>query len=41
MMVGQENWKIGYIVLLVLMVVVAIINFLLLRRMEGKLTEND
>ncbi len=41
MMVGQENWKIGYIVLLVLMVVVAIVNFLLLRRMEGKLTEHD
>lgn len=38
MMVGQENWRVGYIVLLVLMVVVAVINFLLLRRMERNLT---
>ena len=38
MMVGQENWRIGYLVLLVMMVVVAVINFLLLRRMERNLT---
>jgi hypothetical protein len=36
--VGQENWRIGYLVLLVMMVVVAVINFLLLRRMERNLT---
>lgn len=41
MMVGQENWKIGYFVLLALMVGVAIINFLLLRRMEQKLTKEE
>jgi magnesium transporter len=38
MMVGQENWRVGYIVLLALMVVVAVMNFLLLRRMERNLT---
>ena len=37
MMVGQENWKIGYLVLLLVMVVVAVANFLLLRRMEHNL----
>lgn len=41
MMVGQENWKIGYFILLVLMVGVAIINFLLLRRMEQNLTKEE
>ena len=41
MMVGQENWKIGYFVLLALMVGVAIINFLLLRRMEQNLTKEE
>ena len=41
MMIGQENWRIGYIVLLVLMVIVAIINFLLLRRMERNLTKDE
>lgn len=41
MMVGQENWRIGYIVLLVLMIIVAIINFLLLRRMEYNLTRDE
>jgi magnesium transporter len=41
MMVGQENWKIGYIILLALMVLVAIINFLLLQRMERNLTKDE
>ena len=41
MMVGQENWKIGYLVLLAAMVVVAIINFLLLQRMERNLTKEE
>jgi len=41
MMVGQENWRIGYLVLLVMMVVVAIVNFLLLRRMEHNLPGDD
>ena len=41
MMVGQENWRIGYFILLVLMIMVAIINFFLLRRMELNLTRDD
>ena len=41
MMIGQENWKIGYFVLLVLMVVVAVINFLLLQRMERNLPGDE
>jgi len=40
MMVGQENWKIGYLVLLVFMVVVAMINYSLLQRMERNLTKD-
>ena len=41
MMVGQENWKIGYLVLLVFMVVVAMINYSLLQRMERNLTKDE
>ena len=41
MMVGQGNWRIGYIILLALMVLVAIINFLLLQRMERNLTKDE
>jgi magnesium transporter len=41
MMVGQENWKIGYLVLLLLMIIVAMINLLLLQRMERNLTKEE
>jgi magnesium transporter len=41
MMVGQENWKIGYLVLLVFMVVVAMINYSLLQRMERNLAKDE
>jgi len=41
MIVGQENWKIGYLLLMVLMIIVATINFLLLRRMERNLPGDE
>lgn len=41
MIVGQENWKIGYLFLMVLMIIVATINFLLLRRMERNLPGDE
>ncbi len=41
MMVGQENWKIGYLVLLVFMVIVAMVNYSLLQRMERNLTKEE
>lgn len=34
MMVGQKNWKIAYVILLVVMAVIALVNYLLLMRME-------
>jgi len=34
MMVGQENWRIAYFVLLVVMAVIGLINYRLLMRME-------
>ena len=34
MMVGQKNWKIAYVILLVVMAVIALINYRLLLRME-------
>ena len=37
MFIGQQNWKIGYFVLLLVMVVIAGINYMLLSRMEEKL----
>lgn len=40
MMIGQDNWRIGYLVLLVLMIIVAFVNFLLLRRMERNLPKD-
>ena len=40
MMVGQENWKIAYVVLLVVMAVIALVNYLLLRRMERDANED-
>ncbi len=41
MMIGQENWKIGYLLLMVLMVIVATVNLLLLRRMEHNLPKEE
>ena len=41
MMVGQENWRIGYLFLLVMMIIVAIVNFYLLRRMERNLPKDE
>ena len=40
MMVGQENWKIAYVVLLVVMAVIALVNYLLLMRMERDANED-
>lgn len=34
MIIGQENWKIGYAVLLIVMAVIAFVNYLLLLRLE-------
>jgi magnesium transporter len=34
MMTGAENWRIAYISLIIAMVIIAIINFILLKRME-------
>jgi len=39
-MVGQENWKIAYVVLLVVMAVIALVNYLLLMRMERDASED-
>jgi hypothetical protein len=41
MMVGQDNLKVGYLFLLVMMIIVAIVNFLLLRRMEHNLPGDE
>ena len=40
MMIGQENWKWGYVLLLVLMGVIATVNYLFLARMEKQLPED-
>jgi len=40
MMVGQENWKIAYVILLVVMAVIALINYRLLLRMEQDANED-
>lgn len=36
MMIGQENWRIGYPILIVVMTLIAVINYLMLLRMELK-----
>lgn len=41
MMVGQENWQKGYLILTILMVIVAVINLILLRRMERNLPGDE
>ena len=40
MMVGQKNWKIAYVILLVVMAVIALINYRLLLRMEQDANED-
>ncbi len=40
MMVGQKNWKIAYVILLVVMAVIALINYRLLLRMERDANED-
>lgn len=40
MMVGQKNWKIAYVILLVVMAVIALINYRLLMRMERDANED-
>lgn len=39
--VGEENFKIGYLVLFVVMILIAALNFTLLKRMESGLNEED
>lgn len=41
MMVGVEHWKTGYLVLLIVMAVIATINYILLQRMEKQLPQED
>lgn len=41
MMVGRENVKIGYLLLFVVMIVIALANFFLLKRMEDNLTMDE
>jgi len=36
MMTGPENWKISYPVFIVVMVIIAIVNYYFIRRMEKK-----
>ncbi len=36
MMTGQANWRIAYIILLVVMFIIAIVNYFLLKRLERK-----
>ena len=40
MMVGQKNWKIAYVILLVVMAVIGLINYRLLMRMERDANED-
>jgi len=37
---GQKNWKIAYVILLVVMAVIALINYRLLMRMERDANED-
>jgi len=34
MMVGSENWRLGYLILFIVMLVVGVVNYILLLRME-------
>jgi magnesium transporter len=36
MMTGPENWKISYPIFIVVMVIIAIVNYYFIRRMEKK-----
>jgi len=39
MMIGQNNIRVGYLILFVVMLLIAGINYLLLKRMENHLTK--
>jgi len=36
MMTGQMNWRIAYLILIVVMLIIAVINYILLKRLENK-----
>jgi len=36
MMTGQSNWRIAYLILIVVMLIIAVINYILLKRLENK-----
>jgi putative copper export protein len=36
MMTGQANWRIAYVILLVVMFIIALVNYYLLKRLENK-----
>jgi len=36
MMTGQANWRIAYLILFVVMIIIAVINYILLNRLENK-----
>ena len=41
LLLGESNFKVGYLVLFVVMAIVAVINFNLLKRMEREYNEED
>lgn len=41
MMTGQSNWRIAYIILLVVMFMIALVNYFLLKRLESKSRDQD
>jgi magnesium transporter len=41
MMTGQSNWRIAYLILLVVMFIIALVNYLLLKRVERKTHDQD
>ena len=41
MMTGQNNWRIAYVVLVLVMLIIAIVNYLLLKRLERKSRDLD
>ncbi len=41
MITGPENWRIAYLVLLTVMTVIGLVNWLLLRKLERKVENND
>ena len=41
LLVGEENFRIGYAILFVVMVIIAMVNYLYLKRMEREFTEEE